>query len=544
MSNSCIDFIKYIFKQIKHFWRNEIVSLFLTICFSISVVVTPYCMRYLIDLFSKNKSFYDVWFVMFAFLLACFLQPIFSFLNIKITKKISEELILKIRYNVFSSILKSPYSFFCENSSGTIISRLINDSNQLGSFLSNVVIVVFQNVLFLILILIGMFMLSAEIAISLCILLLLYGIFNIFWSKNIEKKSSEILKNSDHFYKIIKECIDNMEEIKVTRCEENTLKIFLNSIQNLYNSKIKFYNFRNIVDCVNGSLEIFSIALIYLVGFYFVSKDRLTVGSVVAFDVYFQMIIPSVRQLLAFNSDYNEVKPALLRLIEYFNIGPEQEIISHSVVANVPSILFNNVTFKYSNDLNNRVILSSFSTEFNSEGIYGIIGESGVGKSTIARLIVGLYYPTSGDIAVSFGRKNLNVRDNVGYASQNMKLFYGATVIYNITLGNKCISNEQVYAICEKLNLHKKILKLNNGYEEVVNEKINFSGGEVQRIILARVYLQKKPINVFDEITSALDFDNALIAKDVIEDLSKNSLIVLITHDTKLLDSAKQVIKL
>ena len=81
-------------------------------------------------------------------------------------------------------------------------------------------------------------------------------------------------------------------------------------------------------------------------------------------------------------------------------------------------------------------------------------------------------------------------------------------------------------------------------YEEVVTEKVNFSGGEIQRIILARIYLQKKPIVILDEITSALDAKNTKIVKNIIEDMAKNSLVILLTHNLSLLDNASQIIKL
>lgn len=327
--------------------------------------------------------------------------------------------------------------------------------------------------------------------------------------------------------------------------EESHYSKFLYYAKRLYTNKLKLYNLYNIVDSINGTIEVLSISLIYIVGFFLISKGKLTIGSVVAFDVYFQMIIPSIKILINFNSNYHEVVPMLSRLEEYFNIKQETPMTSCKFSNHSPSICFDKVTFKYDTDYQSRNILDSFSLKMDSNGLYGLVGQSGTGKSTIAKLMVGLYQPLKGNIMIDFGEETIsNVRDNIGYASQNMKLFYNTTIRYNMTLGNNSISNEEIRYICDKLNLNDKILKLPNGYEELVTEMTNLSFGEVQRIILARIYLQRKPINILDEITSSLDCSNTQLAKDVINELSKKSLVVLLTHNLDLLDGAKQLIRL
>lgn len=539
------EFIKYIFKQIKNFHKLEVVSVFLTIGFSVSVIATPYLTRYLIDLFAKNMEFSDIWFILIAFLIACILQPIFAYLNTKIIKKIAETIILKVRCMLFNNIIKAPFSFFYKNSSGSIISRLVNDSNQMGSFLSNSITILFQNFLFIFLILIGMSLLSKFITFLLCILLSFYVAFNLFLNKKFEEKSGKVLENNDDLYKIIKQGLDNIESIKTMQQEESHYSKFLYYAKRLYTNKLKLYNLYNIVDSINGTIEVLSISLIYIVGFFLTSKGKLTIGSVVAFDVYFQMIIPSIKILINFNSNYHEVVPMLSRLEEYFNIKQETPMTSCKFSNHSPSICFDKVTFKYDTDYQSRTILDSFSLKMDSNGLHGLVGQSGTGKSTIAKLMVGLYQPLKGNIMIDFGEETIsNVRDNIGYASQNMKLFYNTTIRYNMTLGNNSISNEEIRYICDKLNLNDKISKLPNGYEELVTEMTNLSFGEVQRIILARIYLQRKPINILDEITSSLDYSNTQLAKDVINELSKKSLVVLLTHNLDLLDGAKQFIRL
>lgn len=540
------DFVRYIFKQMKNYYKLEIVSILLTIGYSVSVVATPYFINYLIDVFIGGVKSSDVWFVTLASLITCFLQPILFFLNTKIIKIISGKIILKIRCLLFDKIINAPFSFFCNNSSGSIISRLVNDSNQVGMFLSTSINTLFKSVLFIILILTGMFFLSKLITVLLCVLLLTFVIFNLFFNKSIEERSRKLYKKNDDFYKIVKQCLDNAEEIKITQQELSISSLFSNFSKDFYFKELKLYNLYNVLNSVNATIGILAISLIYATGFFLISKNKFTIGSIVTFIVYFHMLMPSLKQLLQLNSSYHEVIPAFLRLGEYFKIDPEKDLTVCRSLSNGLSISFDKVTFKYDDNSKNQIILNQISFKLDAPGLYGIIGKSGSGKSTIAKLIAGLYHPLDGNIVIKLDKKfALSMRrDCLAYASQNMRLFYNKTIMYNITLGNPKISDKEVYSICKKLNLHNKISKLPNNYNELVTEKVNFSGGEIQRIILSRIYLQKKPIVILDEITSALDFANTEIVKSIIEDLSKNSLVILLTHNLDLLVNAKQIIKL
>lgn len=530
---------EYTIKQIKKYAKQEIISVLLTTCYSASVVATPYLTRYLIDSFTIALHVANIWKLIIVFLAACFIQPIFSYCGTKILQAISENIILNTRFRLFWNILHAPMLFFHENSTGAIVSRLTNDSQKLGDLLLGLISSVFKDALFVVLILVGMYLFSPIVAISVLLLLFVYVGFNIFFNSRLEARSKKVLENNDNFYKVISQGINNIENIKTAALEQKIYEEFSSILNDFKNNRLKLFGLYNFTSSFSATIEVFSIGIIYCVGFLLISKHKLTVGGVVAFDIYFQMMMPSIRRLLLLNSNYHEIAPALKRLDEYLALSAEDDLQSRILNNNNPCVCFENVFFSYSPK--NNLILKDTSFCLNTPGLYCLVGKSGSGKSTIAKLILGLYKPTAGQVLVDVGGKQVyNLRKGIAYASQNMP-FFNKTIRYNLTLGTENITDEELIAICKKLDLHDTITNLPNGYDELITEKLNLSGGEIQRLNLARVFLQKKAINILDEITSALDSGNALLAKSVIEELAKTSLVLLITHNKNLIQNAKQI---
>jgi len=527
-------------KQIKKYARQEIISVFLTICYSVSVIATPYLTRYLIDYFTIASHFADIWKLIIAFLAVCFMQPVFSYCSTKILQVISENITLNTRFRLFWNVLHTPMIFFHKNSIGAIVSRLTNDSQKLSDLFLGLISSVFQNALFVVLILMGMYLFSPIIATSVLLLLFIYAGFNIFFNSKLEARSKKALENNDNFYKVISQGINNIENIKTAALEQKIYDEFSSILNDFKNNRLKLFELYNLTNSFGATFEVFSIGIIYCIGFLLISKHKFTVGGVVAFDIYFQMMMPSIRQLLLLNSNYHEIAPALKRLDEYLALSAENDLQSHILDNNNnPCVCFENVSFSYSPK--NNLILKDVSFCLNTPGLYCLIGKSGSGKSTVAKLILGLYEPTAGQVLVDVGGRLVNnLRKEIAYASQNMP-FFNKTIRYNLTLGTENITDEELISICKKLDLHDTIANLPNGYDELITEKLNLSGGEIQRLNLARVFLQKRTINILDEITSALDSGNAQLAKSVIEELAETSLVLLITHSRNLIQNAKQI---
>jgi ATP-binding cassette subfamily B protein len=233
-------------------------------------------------------------------------------------------------------------------------------------------------------------------------------------------------------------------------------------------------------------------------------------------------------------------------LHEYFELPVESYAVGYTrEPVQKPAIVFENVSFGY---VSEQRILDNFNFEFCGPGLYGIMGPSGIGKSTIAKLVLNLYKPDSGSVVIYLDKSIANsleeVRTNISYVAQSTELF-NISIRENVLLGcKKEVSDAMLAAICERLNLHDKIERLVDGYDTVVSEKINLSGGEMQRLALARAYLKNAPITILDEVTSSLDDANSQSVMEVINEMKQKSIVILLTHRAAMLVRAKKVINL
>ena len=177
-------------------------------------------------------------------------------------------------------------------------------------------------------------------------------------------------------------------------------------------------------------------------------------------------------------------------------------------------------------------------------GIYGLFGKSGSGKTTILKLIVGLYAPTKGNISVIIRGKVIantyELRKEMSYVSQNFELV-NASISENLKLFSNEITDEEMIDVCKELNLHSKIMSLKNGYNSTIDEKINLSEGEKQRMCIARSILKKSSIYIFDEPSAFLDKNARDKVKKFIEKLAEDNMVVVVSHDKYLLKNSKNI---
>lgn len=205
------------------------------------------------------------------------------------------------------------------------------------------------------------------------------------------------------------------------------------------------------------------------------------------------------------------------------------------------SIMLKNVSYHFPGQSKNQ--LQNISLQFDKPGCVVLVGESGEGKSTLVDIMLGLRPPTEGRVLFKTSQEARSGRgdfQHIGFQKQNPSAF-SMSVFENITMG-KFVPAEQVKAVCMKLNLYDEIAALPNGFDTLLGEKgRNLSGGQMQRIALARTIVQDTYIMVFDEPTSALDATNEQFFIDLVNVLRKEHLIIMITHRESLLKVADAV---
>ncbi|MDR1260310.1 MAG: ABC transporter ATP-binding protein/permease [Oscillospiraceae bacterium] len=541
-----MSFKKYLINLLKEHKKQEVYGVLVTLLCSFSVFVTPYLSKYLIDNVVKFKTRTEMYPVLLIFLGVCFLQPVFNYFRCCIFVYIAEKINLDVRTQLFAKVIFAPFSFFNKTAKGDILSRIVGDGGGISSFVTTFWAVIVNSSVFLLMSIVGMFLLSPLISSILLGLVVIYVLFNIYVGKIFEKIAAKSLILEDKFYTTLEQQVDNIELIKTFVAEKKVNKQYVSVLKELQALNIESGKRSPFYSGISSTIILIAIAVIYWMGFGFILEGKMTIGTVIALEVYFQMLVNPIHELIESVISYWQILPTLKRLNEYFELPVET--LTKTVPVQIkasPAIIFKDVTFGY---VSNSQIFNNLNLEFHGSGLYGIVGPSGIGKSTIAKLLTGLYAPTKGVICVYPDDQVADsveaVRLNVGYVAQHTELF-NVSFRENILLGcSNSIRDSELIAICERLNLHEKINNLPDKYDTVVSESINLSGGEMQRVAIARAYLKNAPINIFDEVTSFLDEVNTQNVVDIINEMKQKGIVILLTHKLLMLADAKKVINL
>ena len=309
------------------------------------------------------------------------------------------------------------------------------------------------------------------------------------------------------------------------------------------------------LDGLNQTFELLGALVFIALGIFFVSKGITTVGALAAIYVLFGsmswnllqvgLYIPSMASYLAnakrvFEFLDSEEEP------EVYRIGnTEQNNSDNSKLGQNEAILMQNVTFSYDG---RQDVLHDFNLSIEKGKCVAIKGESGKGKTTIAKLLQGFYPIKSGNIIVN--GKNFSayyisqIRDLIGFVPQEPYL-YDVSIEENIRYGKLDADKEDIINAAKMANAHEFIMQLENGYETRAGERgSHLSGGQRQRIAIARAILKDSPILILDEATSALDNKSELLVNEALERLMNNRTTIVIAHRQSTLERADAIIEI
>lgn len=529
--------------------KNSKLQLFgfiLTILYSIAILVSPVASGYLIDrtLTSKNESEMMAGVCLFCFAIIC--QPIIGFFKDMVYMNIVLNLNSYNSLKLFSKVIYAPMNFWDKSQKGEIISKLIDDTKEISSFVSEFFSLLIKNVILTILIMICMFCISGKITIIVLFLLIVFFILNKKMNDHLEKLSMIIVKNNDLIYSQIAQMITSIVSIKCFCSEERVIEKYNSSLDKVRKANkrrellaITIRNFSTLVIMI-------SLSLIYFLGCMDVLKGKMSVGNVVSLGLYYQLIMTPLFEIVGCIIDMNNIKPIFKRFnnIEQMEEERQQSVnININKLKDMNDIHIENVSFGY----NNEVVLDNICLDMPSKGYIGIIGKSGEGKSTLIKLMIGFYEPKYGKISIG----DINVRElakgtlreKITFLPQDIMLF-NSSIIDNFVYANKELKYQEIVDLCKKVNMHEKIMSTDKKYETIINEMPNISGGEKQRIGIAMALAKKSSIIILDEPTSALDSVNEALIVKLLKEVSKEKLVIVISHKASTVKCADKIYSL
>lgn len=527
----CVDvllIIKYIKKlDIKKY--EFFIMLILILIEMFFSLLDPFIVGRIIDsISSKSVDIYKyILLLTFLFILTIIIYRIESIYLLKITARIEK----KIKLDIFSQILMFSYKDTINIDKGLLINNIEEDGmiasnifNELLNFIKCVVSIVIILVI----------MLTMNIGLSAIVLLFvpIEAIIFILMGKLIKNRLKELMELKDRYMNFINDSLNALKIFKIFNIGNKRNEKFEVLTNDVYTAAVNKKKMEIDMYIVVDFISFISSILILLIGSILCLKNIITIGTLVSFNSYASKFKLESNNLSNFNALIQDISVSLERIENIYSNYKIDEISTISIIddrnTNINSIELNNVSFSYTENIN---IINDFSVKFEKGNIYKIVGESGKGKSTLFDILAGLYPELLDRFIINESEKFdfNNYKNNLVYIDQNSYIFTDS-IYENISLYRN-IEQKIVEKVCKTLDLDKVIDSLSNKYNTVINKESNLSGGQKQRILIARAFVEKKEVYIFDEITSALDYENKKRFYKLIEKIKDDSIIIFASHE-------------
>ncbi len=447
---------------------------------------------------------------------------------------VSEEVKKDIQKDIFSSLLKADTQVIDDKHSGKFIANLTHDVNLITNLLSTVVLNLFKDSLTLFGLLIVMFYQNWKLALIAIIMIPLASIAAKTLGKRISKVSTEQMNRAGMLTSYLIEMFKNHKLIKIFQ-QENYEKIrAFEFIEKLKDSTKKiaivFVRASPIMEFLTGIM----IAFLIFFAAKLVSKNELEVNNFFSFLAAMMLAYQPVRSLATLNIAIQQGIAGAVRVLPIIDKAPhiKENIDAKDLDLTLSTIKFESVEFKYPKT--EKEILKSVDLVFAGGKMTALVGHSGAGKSTILNLIPRFYDANKGDIKIDnqsiYGCKINSLRKNISLVSQDTTLF-DDSIKNNIAYANLNASQAEIEEAAKLSFADEFIEKLPNKYETIIGENgIRLSGGEKQRLSIARAILKKSPIILLDEATSSLDAETEDKIQKAINFLTLGRTTIVIAH--------------
>ncbi|MGL5148954.1 MAG: peptidase domain-containing ABC transporter [Clostridium sp.] len=514
-----------------------IASLILTVLGIISALY----IRFIIDDVLTNKSFSQLHTISIAMIIIGIVQIVISFFKSKLSIILSEKLIVHYTTDFFEHLINLPINFFKNRKTGEILNRFSDLSTVISTLLNSTLTVIIESSMMVI----GagiLYMQSKELFLLTIIPLILYAILVYAFKNALKSRSREILQSTDKYNSNLLESIKGVELIKLSNLEENFTDKILDDNTDVSLKSIKLFNIGNVQSLLVGILKIiYSVGVIWI-GAYMVMKGNLTLGILMSFISLNAYFISPIENLINLQPEIHKSIASLNRVIDVILI--DEEIDRSKKLINIDSIEdieLNNVHFKYGNTK----ILNGINMKVDNFRKVALVGRSGEGKSTVAKLLTKLNNANEGQIKIN--SININdiyfesVRNNIVYVDQE-PFFFTGTIYEALTMNNPEINLDDVIYLCKEFDLYDKISKLPLGFQSSLSEgATNLSGGEKQRLNIIRALLRKPKVLILDEVTANIDWESEEKIIKYITNKLKECTVIMITHNLRLLKNLDEI---
>jgi ATP-binding cassette subfamily C protein LapB len=515
-----------------------------SILINLFVIAAPLFSRIVYDKILPNQAFYSLWVLAIGVMIIYVFDMILRLLRsyfIDIAGKKSDILLSAKIFNKVMGVRMEarPHSVGA-------FARHLQEFESIREFFTSATVSSLIDLPFSLLFLVIIGILSGPLALVPLFAVIVLAIYSFLIQAPLRKTIEEGSRLSSQKHANLIESLTGLETVKMFGAQNQFQYRWEEAVAHMSNWSIRSKRLTDSVQNTAGFLQHFVSTGMIVFGVYLIAEGHLSMGSLIASTMLSSRAIGPMVQLAMLSTRYNQAKSAMTIIEQLMEMPMEQEEgkrYIHRPLIN-GRIEFNNVSFNYPNA--QTTALKNVSFVINPGEKVGIIGRIGSGKTTLERLIMGLYRPTEGSVSLDNIDLNqmhhLDVRRNIGCVSQDIMLFYGS-IRENIILGRPLSTDQEIIAAAERAGVINFTQYDPAGLEKQVGEAgRDLSGGQRQAIGIARALVGKPPVLVMDEPTSSMDNRSELFIKQQLKRLSPEETLILITHKTPMLDVVDRLI--
>ena len=538
-----------IIRLYNNYTKRFVGKIIIAIFFSIIVASSTSAIAWLLDPAIK-KIFVDkdeklIFIIPFAIIIAFASKGISLYLAKVIMIEVGQEIKKDVQKDMISSLIKADTSVIDEKHSGKFVSNLTFDTTLIVNLVSTALLSLFKDSLTLVFLLCVMFYQNWKLSLIAMIMIPLASLAAKSLGKRISKVTTETQIKSEELTKHLMEIFKNHKLIKIFQTENfeiNRMDTFLKSfLKKGKKIAIVFVRASPIMEILTGIM----IALLIYFSGKLIINGELEINNFFSFLAAMMLAYQPVRALATLNLSINTGLSAAKRILPIIDtknkIVEKENNIEFKI--NKGEIKFENCSFKYNKSEN--LVLDRLNISLAGGKMTALVGYTGAGKSSILNLIPRFYDCDEGDIKIDnqsiYSIKIKDLRKNISLVTQDVTLF-DDTIKNNILYANPNATEEELIEVVKKSSVIEFVEKLPEKFDTVIGENgIRLSGGEKQRISIARAMLKKSPIILLDEATSSLDAETESKIQNAMEILTKNKTTLVIAHRLSTILNANKI---
>lgn len=482
--------------------------------------------------------------MMISFIL---LKNLFLYLSYYVLNPLKNTIVNHLREELFDKVLRLPIGFFNEKRKGDLMSRMTNDVGEVESSVVGTLEGWIRDPMTILVTLFVLFTISFQLTFFILILIPVLGLVIGRITRSLKKHSEEVATKYGETLSTLDETLGGLRVIKAFNIEKLLRNKFFRTNEELLSAKNNIAYRRDLASPLSEVLGVLLFtAVLYYGGRLVVQNQLLEASAFLGFLVIFYNIINPAKSLSTSFSNMRKGAAAINRIEEILKtpITVDDNPNGKQLHSFTDKIEFRNVHFAY----DDAVILDNINFSISKGKTIALVGSSGAGKSTLADLVPRFHDVTGGEVlidGVNIKEYSLHsVRSLMSIVTQEPILF-NDTIAGNIALGFPGATPEQIVEAAKIANAHDFIIKKEGGYNSNIGDRgSKVSGGERQRLTIARAVLKNPPILILDEATSSLDTESERLVQDAINNMMKNRTSIVIAHRLSTIRHADEIIVL